>query len=38
MSLSIDDEIERWTAKRKLAIVMDIIQGETTLAARLCSL
>jgi transposase-like protein len=27
-----DDEIKRWTAKRKTALVMDIIQGKTTVA------
>jgi transposase-like protein len=32
MSLSMDDEIKRWTAKRKTALVMDIIQGKTTVA------
>lgn len=32
MSVSMDDEIKRWTAKRKTALVMDIIQGKTTVA------
>jgi tetratricopeptide (TPR) repeat protein len=27
-----DDEIKRWTAKRKTALVMDIIEGRTTVA------
>jgi transposase-like protein len=27
-----EDDINRWTAKRKAALVMDIIQGETTVA------
>ena len=26
------EEIKRWTAKRKSALVMDIIQGKTTIA------
>ncbi len=32
MSVSMEDEIKRWTAKRKTALVMDIIQGKTTVA------
>jgi len=28
----IKDEIKRWTAKRKSALVLDIIQGKTTVA------
>ena len=27
-----EDEIKRWTAKRKTALVLDIIQGKTTVA------
>lgn len=27
-----EDEIKRWTAKRKSALVLDIIQGKTTVA------
>lgn len=27
-----DEEIKRWTAKRKSALVLEIIQGKTTLA------
>lgn len=27
-----DEDIKRWTAKRKSALVMDIIQGKTTVA------
>ena len=27
-----EDEINRWTAKRKSALVMDILQGKTTVA------
>lgn len=30
MSTEMNDEIKRWTAKRKAALVMDIIQGKTT--------
>lgn len=32
MSITIDEEIKRWTAKRKSALVMEIIQGKTTVA------
>src|SRR3546814_633359 len=32
MSTKMDDEIKRWTAKRKGALVLDIIQGKTTVA------
>jgi transposase-like protein len=28
-----EEEIKRWTAKRKAALVLEIIQGKTTLAA-----
>jgi len=28
----VDDEIKRWTAKRKTALLIDIIQGKTTVA------
>ncbi len=27
-----DEEIERWTARRKSALVLDIIQGKTTVS------
>ncbi len=27
-----DDEIKRWTARRKSALVLEIIQGKTTIA------
>ena len=27
-----EDDIKRWTAKRKAALVMEIIQGKTTVA------
>ena len=30
MSLTMDDSIKRWTAKRKTALVVDIIKGKTT--------
>jgi transposase-like protein len=32
MSTLMEDEIKRWTARRKAALVMEIIQGKTTLA------
>ncbi|MBN3725210.1 DUF1153 domain-containing protein [Burkholderia sp. Ac-20379] len=32
MSMRMDEDIKRWTAKRKSALVMDIIQGKTTVA------
>ena len=28
MSVEMDEEIKRWTARRKPALVLDIIQGE----------
>ena len=31
-TLLMDDEIKRWTARRKSALVLDIIQGKTTVA------
>jgi transposase-like protein len=33
MSTLMDEEIKRWTAKRKTALVLEIIQGKTTVAA-----
>ena len=30
MSMRMEDDIKRWTAKRKSALVLDIIQGKTT--------
>lgn len=33
MSTVMEDEIKRWTARRKAALVLDIIQGKTTVAA-----
>ncbi|WP_290685880.1 MULTISPECIES: DUF1153 domain-containing protein [unclassified Haematobacter] len=32
MSVSMDDGVKRWTAKRKTALVIEIIQGKTTVA------
>ena len=32
MSMTMDDEIKRWTARRKAALVLEIIQGKTTVA------
>jgi transposase-like protein len=32
MSVAMDEEIKRWTARRKSALVLEIIQGKTTLA------
>ena len=32
MSMAMDDEIKRWTARRKSALVLEIIQGKTTVA------
>lgn len=32
MSVTMDDSIKRWTAKRKTALVIKIIQGKTTVA------
>lgn len=32
MSVLMEDEIKRWTARRKSALVMEIIQGKTTVA------
>jgi hypothetical protein len=32
MSMTMDDSIKRWTAKRKTALVIEIIQGQTTAA------
>jgi transposase-like protein len=33
MSVTMDDSIKRWTARRKTALVVEIIQGKTTVAA-----
>jgi transposase-like protein len=32
MGTLMEDEIKRWTARRKAALVMEIIQGKTTVA------
>jgi transposase-like protein len=32
MGTLLDDEIKRWTARRKSALVLDIIQGKATVA------
>lgn len=32
MSMTMDDSIKRWTAKRKTALVIEIIQGKTTVS------
>jgi len=32
MSMVMDEEIKRWTAKRKSALVIEILQGKTTVA------
>ena len=32
MSVEMDEEIKRWTARRKSALVLEIIQGKTTVS------
>ncbi|OMS16665.1 transposase, partial [Burkholderia pseudomallei] len=32
MSTKMNEDIKRWTARRKSALVLDIIQGKTTVA------
>ena len=32
MSVVMEEEIKRWTARRKSALVLEIIQGQTTIA------
>jgi len=32
MSTKMEEEVKRWTAKRKSALVLEIIQGKTTVA------
>ena len=32
MSVSMDDSIKRWTAKRETALMIEILQGKTTVA------
>ena len=40
MSMKMEDDIKRWTVKRKSALVLEIIQGKTTVAeaSRQCDL
>ncbi len=32
MSIEMDDEIKRWTARRKSALVLDIVKGKTAVS------
>ena len=32
MSMKMEDDIKRWTAKRKAGLVMEIIQGKTSIS------
>jgi hypothetical protein len=32
MNMTMEDDIKRWMAKRKAALVIEIIQGKTTIA------
>jgi len=32
MSILMDEDIKRWTAKRKSALVLELLQGKTTIA------
>ena len=32
MSMAMEDEIKRWIAKRKSALVLEIVQGKSTVA------
>ncbi|SDX55756.1 transposase [Roseicitreum antarcticum] len=32
MSVTMDESIKRWTAKRKMALMVEIMQGKTTVA------
>ena len=34
MSMTMEDDIKRWTAKRKAALVMEIIQGKTSISGQ----
>jgi hypothetical protein len=34
MSITMDEEIKRWTARRKSALVVEIIQGKKTVPRR----
>ena len=33
MGITMEEEIKRWTARRKSALVLEVIQGKTTVAA-----
>jgi len=37
MSMTMDENIKRWMAKRKTALVIEIIRGKTTVAEARCS-
>jgi hypothetical protein len=37
MSMKMEEDIKRWTAKRKAALGMEIIQGKTTRVRQLTS-
>jgi hypothetical protein len=37
MSMTMDDSVKPWTAKRKTALVVEIIQGKTSVSARCTS-
>ena len=32
MGMTMEDEIKRWTAKRKAALVVEVIQGKTSIS------
>jgi hypothetical protein len=32
MSMIVDEDFKRWTVKRKAALVMDIVQGKTSIS------
>ena len=32
MSIEMDEEVKRWTARRKSALVLEILQGRTTVS------
>jgi transposase-like protein len=37
VSTVMEDDIKRWTAKRKTGLILDIIQGKTTVAEASCA-
>ncbi len=37
MIMTMEDEFKRWTAKRKAALVTEIIQGKTSISEASCS-